>query len=80
MDEKFLANTEAQHKDLSAAQVERYLDGLGTINAVLRDLSSVRIPDEIDHPFRLKSSTHSGRNRPPIPEQIDHPAGVLAEW
>jgi len=42
--------------------------------------AAVRIPGEFDQSFGLKSSTHSGRNRPPIPEQIDHPAGVLAGW
>lgn len=42
------------------------------------DLSSLRmctlrIPEQIGHRFRLKSATHSGPNRPPVPMQIGHP-------
>lgn len=42
---------------------------------LMSQMTTLRIPGEFDQSFRLKSSTHSGRNRPPIPEQIDHPAG-----
>ena len=31
---------------------------------------------EIDHPFRPKPITHSGRNRSPIPAETDHPSGA----
>jgi len=38
-----------------------------------KNCEEVRIPPQIVHPFRLKSSTDSEANRPPIPEQIVRP-------
>jgi hypothetical protein len=32
----------------------------------------VRIPSEVDHRFRSKWTTHSGRSGPPIPDEVDH--------
>ena len=61
-----------QEEEQKKAEAGRY-----TIDRLWKEYKTSRASGaysgEVGHPFRTKSTTCSGRSRPPIPDDLDHP-------